>query len=289
MNYADTVKGFGRFMEKVASDILKHITDFTSQKERFIDAQQQVAKSSDDFFVVSNLFDEIFGDTVTDFTPVANASKKIVTGLINGRPSYYQIHDDAFYNSVAELSLQQTSGILWIMNSIMQSMKILATQNNPIFAATNALRDFGTAYKLSEINNPVTFATQYVKALGGMLSNSESYQKYKAMGGGHSSELSANIGNIASMLRKVAQKDAGKARRLAYSIFRHPVETVASINDAVESISRFMEFQRTLDTGGDLQQAIFNADDITTNFKRSGRGATVKVLNKTIMFNNAAI
>lgn len=129
----------------------------------------------------------------------------------------------------------------------------------------------------------------YIKALGGIITNSESYKQYKAMGGGHSSELSANIDSIAKTLREVARKDMGKARRLAYSVFRHPVETVASINDVIESTPRFMEFTRTLENGGDLQEAIFNADDLTTNFKRSGKGTTAKAVNKTIMFNNAAI
>ena len=288
-DYADTVDGFGQFMEKVEPDMIPHFTDITSQKERFTDALQQAVSSGEDYFAVSDLFDEIFGNAVADFTPVANANKKIVTVLKAGTPSYYQIHDDAFYNSVAELSPQQTSGLLRLMNAIMQPMKLLITQNNPIFAATNALRDFGTAYKLSEINNPVTFATQYIKALGGIIANSESYKQYKAMGGGYSSELSANIESISKTLRKVSQKDMGKARRLAYSIFRHPVETVASINDAIESVPRFAEFQRTLKADGDLQEAIFNASDITTNFKRSGKGDTAKATNKIIMFNNAAI
>ena len=152
-----------------------------------------------------------------------------------------------------------------------------------------ALRDLGTAYKLSAINNPVEFAIKYLKAFGGVITNSKDYKQYKAMGGGHSSELTANIEDISKTLRMVAQKDMGKARRLAYSIFLHPVDTIAVLNDMVESTPRFMEFQRTLKDTGDLQEAIYNADDITTNFKRSGNGTTAKAVNKIIMFNNAAI
>ncbi len=288
-SYADNVDGIGQFIEKVAPDMLPHTIDITALKENFADRLQEVVKSSDDFFAISGLMDEVFGDDVTDFTPVANESKKIISVMRGGERSYYQIHDDTLFSAVAELSPQQANGWIRICNTIMQPMKLLITQNNPIFAATNALRDFGTAYKLSEINNPITFATQYVKALGGIIANSESYKQYKAMGGGHSSELSANIENISKTLRKVAQKDMGKARRLAYSVFRHPVDSVASINDAVESIPRFMEFERTLKENGDLQKAIFNASDITTNFKRSGSSNTAKFVNSSIMFNNAAI
>ena len=288
-NYADNVDGFGQFMEKVPPDMVSHIINIIGMKESFTDALQQVINSDKDYFAVSDLFEELFDDTVTDFTPVANANKRIVTVMRGGKPSYYQIHDEEFYKSVAELSPQQVSGLLKISQTIMQPMKILITQNNPIFAATNAIRDYGTAYKLSEINNPATFALKYIQALGGIVSNNDAYKQYKAMGGGHSSELSANIEDISKTLRRVAQKDMGKARRLVYAIFVHPVSTVAAINDAIESIPRFMEFQRTLESGGDLQQAIYNADDITNNFKKSGKGAAAKGVNKLFMFNNAAI
>lgn len=287
--YADTVDGFGQFMEKVPPDMVPHVVGIAPQKKAFAEALQQVIGSAEDYFAVSSLLDDVFGDAVTGYSVVANAGNKVVTVRRDGKASYYQIHDETFYNSVAELSPKQTSGLLKISHDIMQPMKILITQNNPIFAVTNALRDFGSAYKLSEINNPAVFAAQYAKALKEIISRGENYQQFKAMGGGHSSELTANIENISRTLREVAMKDMGKARRLAYSIFRHPVETIAAVNDIVESTPRFMEFQRTLDEGGDLQKAIFNASDITTNFRRHGEGDTAKTVNSLIMFNNAAM
>lgn len=288
-SYADTVDGFGQFMEAIPPDMIPHSVNIVKSKESFTDALQQIVSSGEDYFAVSDLFEQIFGNEVTDFTPVANANKRIVTVLQDGKPTYYQIHDEALYNAVAELAPQQANGYVKWATKIMQPMKLLITQNNPIFAVTNAIRDFGTAYKLSEVNNLAVFAAQYVKALGGIITNNADYKRYKAMGGGHSSELSANIDSIARTLRTVAHKDMGKARRLAYSLFVHPVETVAMFNDAIESVPRFAEFQRTLKEGGDLQEAIFNASDITTNFKRSGGGVGVKIANSTFMFNNAAI
>ena len=168
-------------------------------------------------------------------------------------------------------------------------MKLLITQNNPIFATTNAIRDFGTAYKLSDINSPIEFTKRYIEAFIYVVTNSDEYKLYKAMGGGHSSELSANIRNISQTLRKVSEKDIGIARRLGYALSRDLLQTVASINDIVESTPRFMEFARTLRETNDLQQAIYNADNITTNFKRKGNGDTARAVNAGIMFNNAAI
>lgn len=287
-NYADTVDGFGQFMEAVPPDMIPHPVNISKIKDTFTDALQQVVSTSKDYFAVSDLFEELFSDVVTEYTPVANAGKKIVTVMKDGAKSYYQIHDDGLYRSVAELAPKQLEGFE-LVDLIMNFMKLTITQNNPIFAGTNAIRDFGTAYKLSEIDNPVSFTKAYVEAAYEIITKSENYKQYKAMGGGHSSELSANIEDISKTLRKVAQKDMGKARRLAYSIFRHPIETVAALNDAVESVPRFLEFQRTLKSGGDLEEAIYNANDLTTNFRRQGAGATAKVFNKFFLFNNAAI
>ena len=171
----------------------------------------------------------------------------------------------------------------------MQPMKMLITQANPVFGTTNLIRDIGTAYKHSPINNPLEFAKRYVVALKEVVTKGDMYKQWQAMGGGHNSELSANLDQIKVTLRQVAQKDIGKARRLLYSIVCHPVASIAAINDYIESVPRTMEFMRTLESGGDLQQAIYNADDITTNFKRSGKGSLAKDINSLVMFNNAAL
>lgn len=288
-NYADTVDGFGKFMERVPPDMLPRIIDISKQKEKFADALQQAVSTSDDYFAVSDLLDNIFGDAVTDFTPIANSNKKIVTVMHNGEFAYYQIHDEDLYSAIAEFTPTQLKGIWALSDKLMQPMKLLITQNNPIFGATNALRDFGTAYKHSSINNPIVFTAKYISALKEVITKGDIYKQWQAMGGGHNSELSANLDQLKRTLRRVAQKDMGKARRFASSIFLHPISSAASINDYIESVPRVMEFIRTLEAGGDLQEAIYNADDITTNFKRSGRGIGAKQVNSAIMFNNAAL
>ena len=288
-NYANTVEGFGKFIEKVPPDMLPHITDITQLKETFENELQQVVSTGADYFAVSDLFGKVFGDFVMDYTPKANESKKIVTVLNNGQFSYYQVHDNALYEAIAEFTPTQLKGIWSVSHDIMQFMKLLITQNNPVFAVTNMARDIGTAYKLSPINNPIEFAKLYAQAAKEVITKGEAYKQWQAMGGGHNSELSANIDQIKVTLRQVSEKDMGKARRFLYSVVFHPIETVSAINDYTESIPRVMEFMRTLNSGGDLQEAIFNADDITTNFKRSGKGIGAKQANAAIMFNNAAL
>lgn len=287
--YADTVDGFGKFMEQVPPDMLPHTIDISRLKSKFEDALQQVVNTGEEYFAVSGLFDEIFGNSVTDFTPIANAKEQVVTVLRNGEVTYYQIHDNALYNAIAEFTPRQLEGALLFSHELMQRLKILMTQNNPFFATTNAIRDIASAYKHSPINNPIEFAQRYALALKEVVKEGEMYKQWQAMGGGHNSEMSANLNEIKRVLNKVASKDMGKARRLLFSIMFHPLDTIASLNDYIESTPRLMEFVRTLDAGGDLQEAIYNADDITTNFKRKGSGAGAKFANATIMFNNAAL
>lgn len=286
--YADTVDGIGQFIEKVTPDIIPHSIDITALKDNFTDKLQQVIKSGEDFFAVSELLDDVFGNDVMDFTPIANESKKIISVLRNGERSYYQIHNDELFKAVTELSPKQASGILNMVGKMMRVTNALITQFNHVFAVSNLIRDIRTAYKLSEIDNPVKFTISYVKSIVDIVSKSESYKQFKAMGGGHSAELTAYIEDISKTLRRVAQKDRGKAMKIIYSLL-HPIELVSSLNSFTESIPRFMEFQRVLDETGDLQKAIHAADDLTTNFKRHGASSASKVVNTMFRFNNASL
>ena len=240
--------------------------------------------NASDYITLTDAIDDILGDRAVGFSPVTNASKRIVSVLKNGETKYYQIHDESFYNSIADMSPQQAWGIHELSAKIMNPMKVLTTQNNPLFAGANVIRDIGTAYKNSIINNPVEFVSRYVSALGGIVTKSDDWQKYQSMGGGHSSDLSASIKDIKNTLRNV--KDKRKTQKLLSGIL-HPIQTVASFNDVIESVPRFMEFKKTLDSGGDTQEAIYRADDITTNFKRGGSKA--KHLNSIFMYFNSAL
>ncbi len=283
--YADTVDGFGKFMEKVAPDMLPHAVDMTKKKGEIFKYLEEHLNASD-YITLTDAIDDILGNNAVGFSPIANANKKIVSVLKNGKMDYYQIHDENFYNSIANMSPQQAWGLHKWSARIMNPMKILTTQNNPLFAPVNSIRDIGTAYKNSIINNPVEFIARYVSSFGGIVTKSDAWKKYQSMGGGHSSELSASVRDIKQTLRKIELKDKGIAQKFLSGIL-HPVQTIASFNDFIESVPRFMEFKKTLDSGGDTQQAIYNADDITTNFKRGGYKA--KNVNDIVLYFNAAL
>ena len=282
---ADSVPGFGKLIEKVPPDMVSRTVGVKDYKDAVKERIGEML-GADDQTAVTEIIDEVFGDSVTGFSPAANAKKRIVTVLRGGKAEYYQIHDELLYESLAELAPGQLKGLLKWSQAIMTPMKLLTTSLNPLFSGSNALRDVQTAYYNSSTNNPIRFLLEYVESVKGILTESEDYQQYMALGGGNASELSANRDLMKKELRKIAMKDKGKAARLFHAML-HPVQLVADINDLIESIPRFQEYMNTVKSTGDKQAGIYAADDITTNFKRSGR--TGRAVNALIMYNNAAV
>ena len=283
--YADSVDGMGKFMEKVSPDMMM-TRDGKKSFEMIKDVLADKV-NAEDYLDLTGAIADILGDTDGGFSPIADEKNMIVTVMKDGKKSYYQIHDRLLYEAIADMTPQEANMAVRISGAIMNPMKILITQNNPIFALTNAIRDIQTAYKNSNINNPIMFAAKYANAFYGTLKQSDDYKKYQAMGGGHSSELSANMESIKESINALNNKDKAAAVRILGTIIRHPIQSIATVNDFVESVPRFMEFKNKLKQTGDTQSAIYAADDLTTNFKRVGKKG--RSLNKVIMYNNAGV
>lgn len=283
--YADSVDGMGKFMEKVSPDMM-----MTREGKKSFEMIKDVLAdkvNAEDYLDLTGAIADILGDTDGGFSPIADEKNMIVTVMKDGKKSYYQIHDRLLYEAIADMTPQEANMAVRISGAIMNPMKILITQNNPIFALTNAIRDIQTAYKNSNINNPIMFAAKYANAFYGTLKQSDDYKKYQAMGGGHSSELSANMESIKESINALNNKDKAAAVRILGTIIRHPIQSIATVNDFVESTPRFMEFKNKLKQTGDTQSAIYAADDLTTNFKRVGKKG--RSVNKVIMYNNAGV
>ncbi|MEE0963105.1 MAG: LPD38 domain-containing protein [Ruminococcus bromii] len=207
-----------------------------------------------------------------------------VSVLINGKKIWYQINDEKLFKAVADMEPKRLNAFLRGCNVMLNLKRALITSNNPLFATTNAVRDAITAYNNIDINNPFEYIGAYFKAFAHVIKKDPNYKRWCAMGGGHSSELSANMNSVSRALKKAFTTSVGG--KVLNSIV-HPIELIASINDIVESTPRLMAFEHEMKKSGNVHKAINKADDITTNFKRGGR--TAKALNNVFMFSNAAI
>lgn len=285
--YADNVPGFANFIEPVPPDQVKNIINIEKLSDEFLGRMSE-SLDENDLFNLTEVFEDVFGTQVEGYTPVVIPGKQIVTYLNKGKHKYYQVHDKALFNAITNLTPVQTGKIMNFAGRTLGITNALITQLNPVFATTNAIRDYDTAMKNSKAyNNPITFTGAYMSALWDVIRNSDNYKQYKAAGGGHMSMFSDNIDVLKKTLREVNSKDAGLARRLAQAIFLHPIECVTKINEITEAIPRLAEFKGMKKKGADNQQAIYAASDITVNFNRSGEVG--RKLNKIFRFSNATV
>lgn len=128
----------------------------------------------------------------------------------------------------------------------------LLTDKNPLFIATNFFKDIGDAPFNSKYASK--FYKNYVIGLKNIATNSELWNKYQALGGEQNTyfDYRKGVSNIS------------KSRVSKF------VRGIQRINQVVEQAPRFAEFISTLETGGSYTEAMYNAAEVTTNFKRGG-------------------
>lgn len=171
-----------------------------------------------------------------------------------------------------------------------QLFKNLITSYNPIFGVKNIIRD--SAEGLINTKNVRGFIASYPKAVASVL-NKNGYGKYfdlyEATGGKYA-QLRGDIANM---------KVEGTFKKVASS----PIKFCAWFNDTLEAIPRMAEFISTINkelnadaifkAGGSvddvlakmnnktLTKAMYNANEVTLNFGRSGVAG--KALNSTFV------
>ena len=127
--------------------------------------------------------------------------------------------------------------------------KALLTDKNPMFLATNMMKDAFDAPLNSKY--PASFVKNYPRALYEIMKNGKNYQQYQALGGLQNTYFD----------NQQFQKQGSKY---------NPLTWVEKANNAIEQIPRLAEFISTMEKTGDVDQAMYNAAEVTTNFKRGG-------------------
>ena len=127
--------------------------------------------------------------------------------------------------------------------------KALLTDKNPMFLATNMMKDAFDAPLNSKY--PASFVKNYPRAVFEILKNGKNYQQYQALGGLQNTYFD----------NQQFQKQSSKA---------NPLTWIEKANNAIEQIPRLAEFMSTMEKTGDVDQAMYNAAEVTTNFKRGG-------------------
>lgn len=290
VQFTGKVDGFGKFIEEVEPDKIPHVFDVSSRLDAL---KNDMSELSDvDFDKLGEAINNIFGDGgLMNFTPFARGDKQIFTVMKDGKFKYYQANDKELFNAIVESMPNNATAqrVLNVLGKALNLSNVLITQFNYLFGSSNAIRDFFTAAMYTKNYSMPKFVTAYVGAWKDIATNSETYQKYKAVGGGHMSALTAEKHRaFARDLELIYLKDENLAKRIVSGWIMHPVLTIERMNEFIESAPRYAEFKGALKNGKDIQQALYEASDITTNFDKRGDFGG-KVLNKTFRFSNASI
>lgn len=207
-----------------------------------------------------------------------NKYDNVVTVMENGKPVFLKINDRRFLDAITSLGEQSPNNLPFqkpaqFVNNL---FKTLVTQKNPIFAIKNVMRDLPTSYVYGSEKNPLKFGKQYLSAAKDVLRNKESYQQYKALGGQMGGFFKPN--DLTLNKNQLLKKPG---------IIRSIGDFFETVNQATESAPRLAEFKRILERTGDVQKALYNAGEVTTNFSRGGNMA--KAVDVYVPYFNASM
>ena len=152
------------------------------------------------------------------------------------------------------------------LRSINSTFKKLVTQWNPVFIVRNFVRDAQSALYFTHYSN-ATFIKNYGKAVKEIATNGKYWRLYQAMGGKGTTYYDPKTGlsDRYHFKNGAVDKVAGGLNRV--------IDILSFANEAVEQYPRLAEFISTMEDTGDVQKALYNAADITTNFGRGGFAA----------------
>lgn len=161
-----------------------------------------------------------------------------------------------------------TKAVSKSLQKVSKIQRDLLTTYNLGFAMVNPIKDIQDGAFNSKY--PGKFAQNYAKAIGEMTKGkkSELYMLYLANGG--------NSNTYYEYDTKMPTKN--------YKFG----DGINKANEIVETLPRFAEFISTIENGGSINEAMYNAAEITTNFKRGGN--FTKFLNRNgANFLNASV
>ena len=203
-------------------------------------------------------------DTLVDEDAEGN---KYYTYFEDGKQQKLEINDN-LYKSLKPTEgyeIEQTLPLRFVQK-VSNIHRSLLTSSNPVFIVSNFFKDLQDGAFNSKYSRK--FVKNYAKALNEIRIKGKYYQSYMANGG---------------MTNTYFDYDSGvKKPRNKF------VEKIRNANEVVEQAPRIAEFISTLEDGKSLNEALYNAAEITTNFKRGGE--ITKAINRNgVNFLNASV
>lgn len=197
--------------------------------------------------------------------------KYYYTVFLDGKAYTMEMNED-MYEAVKgiEISPIEDNFAFKFLQKASKLFKKAIIDYNPMYTVKNIFRDLGDAPLNSKF--PLSYYKNLPIAIKMIATNDITWQQYKALGG---------MGNT--------YYDSEKGFSLPKSnIFSKGIGKIQEMNMYTEQISRFTEFLSTVENGGSLSEAMYNAAEITLNFKKGGK--VTKALDRNgVTFLNASV
>lgn len=227
-------------------------------------------KSVDDFMDVGSQFDT---------EPVQKAGEYIVNFYTDG-VAREMVVDKTLYKALetanADTAINDVAKV--VKKYATEPFKALITGYNPVFAASNIMRDVPTALTYS--SNPVNMSKEVPTAVKEMLTNGEKFKLFKALGGTREGLIGSG-----KTFKVPTLGESNKAFEAAKKA--NPVKVVGDINNFTETLPRFSEFLNVLEETGDPALAIYRSAELTTDFSRHGK--LTKFLDNFVPYLNPSV
>lgn len=225
----------------------------------------------------------------------------IVTLRIKGKTAHMEVSDPVLLDNLTNLNTDQLNSFVNMVGGITNSMKTLTTGINPMFGlARNIWRDLVTGYVQSTTlwKFPVADYVQYMagltKSAMDMLIKGKGYKEFRSLGGGF---FSSAVGSDKKLLPETVAKYVGNqtVKGKLKTVGKAPLNFLEWLNNTLETMPRYAEYRRTVNklskTNADpyavKMEGLYNANEITVNFKRSGK--VTKSADAFVPYLNAAV
>ena len=276
--------------DKLQKEIFHRIyNDEWSATERGAFSRMSVEEQSAVIDKVTNkdLMDSIIEDTLTEYIPAGYSKDDttIVTKMPDGSKKFYKIRDANLAKAI--LASPPSNEILLHIGKVTRVFTALTTSQNPIFALSNAIRDFQHGWVYIDADKwyqNFTYPVEWAVALAQSFKNefsknkSERYIQYKSTTGFDNKYMS-DADTLGSVMAQV---------RMTKNGFVWATRFLERLNGAIESAPRYLAFKRKYNsTGGDVMVAGKAGREATVNFNRKGRAT--RQVGQLVPFMGAAI
>ena len=287
--------GFGLLAAEHIPDIERVSVPTDGMRNRVQNLLREIGTDPDAILKVG----EIIGDEAVTYrgTGKVDMDNMITVRMEDGSRRYFEIYNPELFALLSATGTMGSSELLHAASVLTRTMSMLTTGSNPVFALTNAMRDFQNSVNYgSWATSYLDGAVKWLGALSDVIRHGEASKEYEALGGGGWQMFDTATKKGAEQVRGEVFKGYNKssAGRRARSVGRKifSIATMEKVNEVIEKTSRLAEYKYgkhdRATTSGRIE-AFLAAQDVTVDFSRHGNSSLTRDLKTLVPFFNASM